>query len=324
MKILVVGGAGYIGSFVTMRLLESGHNPVVIDNLSTGNRASVSSAVAFYEGDIGDKEFVQKIFRTEAIELVMHLAAKISVPESISHPEIYYRNNVANVLVLLDEIRKSGCNKFIFSSTAAVYGNPVYLPVDEKHTLNPINPYGRSKIMLETILEDYAMAFGLRCVIFRYFNAAGGAIDGMMGESQMVKQNLIPIALDNLEHGRPTTIFGSDYSTKDGTCVRDFIHISDIAEAHIKAIKFLDDFSGLDVFNLGSEKGTSVKEVLDAISRVSNRRMDITVSGRRPGDPEILFTSNAKAKAKLGWEPVNSDIETIVHSAYQWCLNRRY
>ncbi|MDH5543886.1 MAG: UDP-glucose 4-epimerase GalE, partial [Nitrospinota bacterium] len=282
MNILVVGGAGYIGSLMTRRLKDVGHTPIVLDDLSTGNRASVHDSITFYHGDLGDENILKRIFNKEKIELVMHFAAKLSVPESLAQPDNYYRNNVAKPLVLLDVMRKHGCNLFIFSSSSATYGIPKYLPIDEKHPTDSISPYGLSKRMLELILKDYHSAFGLRSVSLRYFNAAGAAIDGSMGESQRVKQNLIQIALDNLKNGRETIVYGTDYETRDGTCIRDYIHIEDIVEAHIKAIDHINKGNGFDIFNLGTERGTTVKEILDMISKVSSSEMKIKYAGRRP------------------------------------------
>ncbi len=324
MKILVVGGAGYIGSIMTKRLMDAGHVPVVLDDLSTGNRKAVEGSIVFYEGDLGDTNLLESIFTKEEIELVMHFAAKISVPESMERPDIYYRNNVSKTLNLLDAMIKYKCNKFVFSSTAAVYGNPEYLPIDENHPTNPINPYGKSKRMLERILKDYNSAFGLKCVILRYSNAAGAAIDGSMGESRKVKQNLIPIVLDNLEHDRDTNIFGADWETDDGTCVRDYIHVEDIVVAHLKAVEYIGSGIEYEIFNLGSEKGASVREVIDMVGRVSGKKVKTVVGGRRQGDPATLIASKGDAEKELGWCPIHSELETIVRTAYEWHFNRRY
>ncbi len=324
MKILVVGGAGYIGSIITKRLMDNGHIPVVLDDLSTGNRKAVKGSIAFYEGDLGDTNLLGSLFAKEKIELVMHFAAKISVPESMERPDIYYRNNVSKTLDLLDVMMKYKCAKFIFSSTAAVYGHPEYLPIDESHPTNPINPYGKSKRTLEEILRDYSVAFSLKCVILRYFNTAGAAIDGSMGESQRVKQNLIPIVLDNLEHDRTTTIFGADWETDDGTCVRNYIHVEDIVGAHLKAVEYIGSGIEYEIFNLGSEKGASVREVIDMVGRVSGRNVKTVVGRRRQGDPAALIASKGKAEKTLGWCPIHSDLETIVSTAYKWHFNRKY
>lgn len=324
MNVLVVGGAGYIGSLMTRRLCDAGHNPVVLDDLSTGNRKAVDDSIAFYEGDLGNAPLLDSIIGKESIEFVMHFAAKIQVGESVEKPDIYYSNNLVKVIALLDAMLKNGCRKFIFSSTAAVYGEPDYLPIDEKHPLNPINPYGSSKRMVETILCDYRSAFGLESVCLRYFNAAGAALDGSVGEAQKVKQNLIPIVLDNLEHGRHTDIFGTDWDTEDGTCVRDYVHVEDIVGAHLKGIDYMNGSGGFEIFNLGSNSGKSVKEVLDMITAVSGRKVKVRESARRKGDAAKLVASNEKAKKYLEWKPVHSDLESIIRSACNWHFNRRY
>lgn len=324
MNVLVVGGAGYIGSLMTQRLNSAGHRPVVLDDLSTGDRKALNNSIAFYEGDLGDADLLDTIIGKEGIELVMHFAAKIQVGESVKKPGIYYSNNLVKVLTLLDTMLKNDCRKFIFSSTAAVYGEPDYLPIDEKHPLNPINPYGASKQMVETILCDYQSAFGLESICMRYFNAAGAALDGSVGEAQRVKQNLIPIILDNMEHERYTPVFGTDWDTTDGTCLRDYVHVEDIVDAHLKGIAYMAGNGGFEIFNLGSNNGTSVKEVMDMVATVSGREVKVKKDARRNGDTAKLVASNEKAKKLLGWKPVNSDLESIIRSAYGWHFNRRY
>lgn len=324
MKILVVGGAGYIGSIMTKRLEEAGHIPIIVDNLSTGNRKAIGASTSFYEGDIEDTPFLTSIFLKEKIDLVMHFAAKISVSESIRYPDGYYKNNVLKTLNLIDTMIKFRCFNFIFSSTAAVYGNPERLPADENHPTNPINPYGMSKMMVERILKDYSSAFNLNCIVFRYFNAAGAALDASMGESQREKQNLIPIVLSNLEHNKVTTIYGADWSTKDGSCIRDYIHVEDIVSAHLKAVEYLCSNKGYEIFNLGTEEGASVKEVIKMIEKVSGRKLITRVGERRSGDPAELIASKSKAEKLLGWHPVNSNLETIIRTAYKWHFNRKY
>lgn len=324
MNVLVVGGAGYIGSLMTRKLCDAGHNPVVFDNLSTGNRKAVGDSIAFYEGDLGDAPLLDSIIGKESIELVMHFAAKIQVGESVEKPDIYYSNNMVKVLTLLDTMLKNDCRKFIFSSTAAVYGEPDYLPINEKHPLNPINPYGASKQMVETVLCDYHRAFGLESICMRYFNAAGAALDGSVGEAQKVKQNLIPIVLDNMEHNRYTPIFGTDWDTEDGTCLRDYVHVEDIVNAHLKGIDYLAGSGGFEIFNLGSNSGKSVREVMDMLSAVSGRKVKFKEGARRSGDTAKLVASNEKAKKLLKWEPVHSDLESIARSACSWHFNRRY
>ena len=324
---LVVGGAGYIGSFTVRALAEAGYRPVVLDNLSTGKREAVPAGTPFHEGDIADRELLNAVFRSHRISAVMHFAAKIQVGESVSRPDIYYANNVAKALTLLDMMRVHGCNRFILSSTAAVYGEPRYLPIDEQHPANPINPYGRSKLMLETILRDYSAAFPpFKAVVLRYFNAAGAALDGGNGESQEVKQNLIPIVLNNLEKGIVTDVFGGDWDTPDGTPIRDYIHIADIAAGHLLALNALMAGAAkpFDIFNLGAGNGVSVKEALAVLAEVAGKPVPHRIVGRRAGDPGRLVASNGKAAAELGWKPVHSDLKTIISSAFQWHFNRKY
>lgn len=326
MRVLVVGGAGYIGSFMARRLLECGHTVVIVDNLSAGNRKSLPPNVEFHEGDIGDGLFLESVMGSGSLDAIMHFAAKIMVGESVLHPDRYYDNNIAKVLTLLDVAVKHKCHTFVFSSSAAVYGNPEYIPIDEHHPANPINPYGFSKFVIERVLMDYCKAYGLRAIALRYFNAAGAALDGSCGESQAVKQNLIPIILANLEKGGTTKIFGNDYDTPDGTCIRDYIHIEDIAGAHLMGLEYLISRpeSYWDVFNLGTGNGTSVKEVIDAVCIASGRNVETEIAPRREGDPARLVASSEKAKRFFGWSPGHSDIETIVKSAYRWHFNRLY
>lgn len=324
--ILVVGGAGYIGSFTVSALREAGYQPVVLDDLSTGRREAVLDGVPFHKGDLADQELLNTVFKSHRISAVMHFAAKISVGESVNRPDFYYTNNVAKAVTLLNAMRAHGCNRFILSSTAAVYGEPQYLPVDEKHPVAPINPYGRSKLMLETILRDYSAAFPFKAVVLRYFNAAGAALDGGHGESQDVKQNLIPIMLSNLEKGIVTDVFGGDWDTPDGTPIRDYIHIVDIAAGHLLALKALmaDTAKPFDIFNIGAGKGVSVKEALAVLAEVAGKPVPHRIVGRRAGDPSHLVASNARATELLGWKPLHSDLRTIISSAYQWHFNRKY
>jgi UDP-glucose 4-epimerase len=324
MDILVVGGAGYIGSVMARRLTDSGYRAVILDDFSTGNRKAIPEGITLYEGDLGDRTLLAEIFKKESISLVMHFAAKIQVGESVERPDLYYGNNLAKVTALLDAMNENECRMLVFSSTAAVYGNPENFPVDEDTPTNPINPYGASKLFMEQIIRDYGKAFGMRSVILRYFNAAGASLDGETGESQKVKQNLIPIVLQNTELGKTSIIFGDDWDTPDGTCIRDYIHIEDIVEAHIKGIEYLENGGTTDVFNLGSENGASVKEVIEMVRECHNGEVKATVGPRRAGDPAQLIAHSSKANNILGWSPKHSDLETIIKSAYQWHFNRRY
>lgn len=324
MNILVVGGAGYIGSVMTHRLIERGHRAIVLDNFSTGNLLAVPGTAPIYEGDMGDPVLQDRIFSAERINIVMHFAAKIAVGESMERPDFYYSNNLVKTLSLLDGMHRHGIMKFIFSSTAAVYGEPVRLPIDEQHPTLPINPYGRSKRMVETVLEDYSRAFGLRCVIFRYFNAAGASLDGSRGESQKIKQNLIPIVLENVEKRRATTIFGDEWNTPDGTCIRDYIHVEDIVSAHMLAAEKFDSLGRFEILNLGSQSGASVGEVLDCVERVGAFKVERSIGPRREGDAAKVIASSQKARRELGWNPQYSDLDTIIRSAIQWHFNRRF
>lgn len=324
--VLVAGGAGYIGSFTVRSLLKAGYQTVVLDNLSTGKREAVPQGALFHQGEISDRALLDAIFTSHPISAVMHFAAKIKVGESVYRPDLYYNNNLACVLPLLDAMRRHGCPAFILSSSAAVYGEPNYLPIDEQHPTNPINPYGWSKRMLEIVLRDHCAAFPMKALSLRYFNAAGAALDGSSGESLEVKQNLIPIAIDNLEKGIPTEIFGGDWNTPDGTPIRDYLHINDIADSHLLALQQL--LSGkaerFDIFNLGAGFGTSVLEILAALARASGKKVPHRIVGRRAGDAGHLVASHKKATEVLGWTPIHSDIDTIVSSAYRWHINRKY
>ncbi len=324
--IFVVGGAGYIGSFTVRCLMEAGYQPVVLDNLSTGKREAVPDGVPFHEGDIADRSLLDTIFRQYRIDAVMHFAAKIKVGESVERPDLYYGNNLQKAIALLDAMRAHGCDRFILSSTAAVYGEPQYLPVDENHPANPINPYGRSKLMLETVLRDYSAAFPFKAIVLRYFNAAGADPEGNGGESQEVKQNFIPIMLHNLEKGIITDVFGGDWETPDGTPIRDYVHIVDIAAGHSLALKAImaDTAKSFDIFNLGAGVGSSVKEALDVLAAVAGKPVPYRIVGRRAGDPGKLVASNVKAAQELGWKPKYSNLKTIISTAYQWHFNRKY
>lgn len=324
MKVLVAGGAGYIGSVMVSRLLREGHAPVIIDDLSTGHGKSIPDNVPLYKGSVGDALLLDTVFKDHNIDLVMHFAAKISVDESVRHPALYYGNNLANTLSLLDAMVKHGAKNIIFSSTAAVYGEPEYLPVDEKHPLNPMSPYGSSKRMVEAVMQDYHKAYGLSCVVLRYFNAAGASLDGTRGECQKVKQNLIPILLDNLQNNRISAVYGKDWGTPDGTCIRDYVHVEDIVSAHIFAGAFIQGGACFEIVNLGSENGASVKEVIETLSSVSGREVKFQYRERRPGDVARVVATSEKAKRLLGWKPQHSSLETIVQSAYLWHFNRRY
>ena len=318
MAILVCGGAGYIGSHVNKMLNRMGYDTVVFDNLVYGHREAVKWG-KFVRGDLKNPEEIEAVFDACPIEAVMHFAAYAYVGESVTDPEKYYFNNVACTLNLLRAMRGHGCNKIIFSSTCATYGEPERVPITEDMPQNPINPYGASKLMVERILSDYGTAYGLRSVALRYFNAAGADPEGEIGEDHDPETHLIPLVLDAASGKRPDIkVFGTDYPTRDGSCIRDYIHVEDLAKAHILALQYLQNGGASERFNLGNERGTSVLEVIEAVKKVTGRDFKVTLSDRRPGDPATLVGSSDKVKAMLGWEPQYADIETIVEHAWKW------
>ncbi len=318
MAVLVCGGAGYIGSHVNKMLNRMGYDTVVFDNLVYGHREAVKWG-EFVRGDLKDPEEIEAVFDTYPIEAVMHFAAYAYVGESVTDPEKYYFNNVACTLNLLRAMRGHGCDKIIFSSTCATYGEPARVPITEDMPQNPINPYGASKLMVERILSDYGTAYGLRSVALRYFNAAGADPECEIGEDHDPETHLIPLVLDAASGKRPDIkVFGTDYPTRDGSCIRDYIHVEDLAKAHILALKYLQSGGSSECFNLGNERGTSVLEVIEAVKKVTGKDFRVTLSDRRPGDPATLVGSSDKVKAVLGWEPKYAEIETIVEHAWKW------
>ncbi|MFD0930238.1 UDP-glucose 4-epimerase GalE [Methylophilus glucosoxydans] len=320
MRVLVVGGAGYIGSHMVKMLLDSGHDVITLDNLSSGHRDAVLGGV-FVEGDLADINCLDKVFTEHHPEAVMHFASFIQVGESVRKPDIYYRNNVTNTLNLLDTMLKFDVKKFIFSSTAAVFGEPDYVPIDEAHPNRPLNPYGRSKLMIEHVLADYAKAFDFRSVCLRYFNAAGADPEGQLGERHDPETHLIPLILQAASGRRENIqVFGRDYDTPDGTCIRDYIHIVDLCAAHLAALDYLESGGESDRFNLGNGSGFSVQEVLDAVQKVSGRSVKVIDGPRREGDPARLVADAKRARSILNWKPIFTDLETIVQHAWQWEL----
>ena len=318
MAVLVCGGAGYIGSHVNKMLNRMGYDTVVFDNLVYGHREAVKWG-EFVRGDLKDPEEIEAVFDTYPIEAVMHFAAYAYVGESVTDPEKYYFNNVACTLNLLRTMRGHGCDKIIFSSTCSTYGEPARVPIMEDMPQDPINPYGASKLMVERILSDYGTAYGLRSVALRYFNAAGADPECEIGEDHDPETHLIPLVLDAASGRRPDIkVFGTDYPTRDGSCIRDYIHVEDLAKAHILALKYLQSGGSSERFNLGNERGTSVLEVIEAVKKVTGKDFRVTLSDRRPGDPATLVGSSDKVKAVLGWEPKYAEIETIVEHAWKW------
>ena len=324
-KILVVGGAGYIGSHTVRMLAEQGHAVVVLDNLVYGHReAIVDETVVFIEGDLGDAALLDKTFTEHAIDTVVHFAAFAYVGESVTDPAKYYLNNLAGPLVLLEAMRRHGCANFIFSSTCATYGNPQYLPIDEAHPQNPINPYGRSKLMLEQVLRDYDQAYGIKNVCLRYFNACGASEDGIIGEDHDPETHLIPLVLEAAVGMRESiTVFGDDYDTPDGTCIRDYIHILDLARAHVLALDYLRSGRPSMACNLGTGIGQSVREVIAVAERVTGKTVPVVQGERREGDPPRLVAAPQKAKEILGWEAAYTDLEGIIQTAWNWMQGPR-
>ncbi len=318
MKVLVVGGAGYIGSHMVKMLGKTGHHVVTLDNLSTGYRDAVKYG-DFVEGDISNSEFLDSVFSSNEFDGVMHFASFIEVGESVRDPAKYFRNNFANTLNLLDAMVRHKVKCFIFSSTAAIFGEPEYTPIDENHPENPINPYGKSKLMVEQALDDYEKAYGLQSVCLRYFNAAGADPEGELGERHNPETHLIPLILQAASGRRDKiSIFGQDYSTPDGSCVRDYVHIVDLCSAHLLALGQLIKGSGSRRFNLGNGNGYSVIEVIEAVKKVTGKDFDVVSELRRPGDPAVLVADSSLARSELGWEPVNDDLDVIVQHAWNW------
>ena len=318
MRILVVGGAGYIGSHMVKHLGDAGHDVFVFDNLSTGFADAILRG-QFIKGDLADQKLVRTILREHAIEAVFHFASSIQVGESTIDPAQYYRNNVINTINLLDAMRSAQVNRLIFSSTAAVYGEPHTIPIPETHRRSPINPYGRTKAMVEDILSDYHKAYGLQSFSLRYFNAAGADPNGEIGERHDPETHLIPLILQ-VASGRRASIavFGRDYQTPDGTCIRDYIHVNDLAAAHESALHYLVEHGGCHACNLGTGQGYSVQQVIDAVKRVTGCSIKIDDRPRRDGDPAALIADPSQAHAKLAWTPKLSDLDTIIDHAWQW------
>lgn len=318
MRILVVGGAGYIGSHMVKMLLNRGYDVSTLDNLSSGHRDAVLGG-DFVEGDLADLGCLHQVFQKYQPEAVMHFASFIQVGESVRKPNIYYCNNVTNTLNLLDTMLKFNVKKFIFSSTAAVFGEPDYVPIDEAHPNRPLNPYGRSKWIIEQILGDYDRAFGFRSVCLRYFNAAGADPDGQLGERHEPETHLIPLILQAATGERENIqVFGRDYDTSDGTCIRDYIHIVDLCSAHLAALEYLNEGGASDCFNLGNGSGFTVQEVIDAVQQVSGKAINVINGPRREGDPAKLVADSKRAKNVLKWEPEYVSLKTIVEHAWQW------
>lgn len=323
-KILVCGGAGYIGSHINKQLNKEGYETIVFDNLVYGHMEAVKWG-ELVVGDLSNLSDIDAIFDRYEIDAVFHFAAYAYVGESVDNPEKYYYNNVVNTLNLLNVMKKHDCNKIIFSSTCATYGVPDRLPITEDMPQNPINPYGATKLMVERIFKDYHKAYGLEFVVLRYFNAAGADPDGEIGESHNPETHIIPLVLDAASGLKPDVkVFGDDYDTPDGSCVRDYIHVTDLATAHLLALHHLEQGGESDFFNLGNERGTSVFEVVESVRRVTGNKFLTSIAQRRPGDPAKLVGSSKKVQEVLGWIPQFSDIDTIISHAWKWHENKEY
>ncbi|MDJ0735355.1 MAG: UDP-glucose 4-epimerase GalE [Nostocaceae cyanobacterium] len=323
--ILVTGGAGYIGSHTVLALKRAGYDVVILDNLVYGHRDLVEKVLQaeIVVGDISDRPLLDRLFQTKDIAAVMHFSAYAYVGESVIEPAKYYRNNVLGTLCLLEAMQAAGVKKFVFSSTCATYGVPDVMPIMEDHPQDPINPYGASKLMVERILADFDVAYGLKSVCFRYFNAAGADPDGLLGEDHSPETHLIPLVLlTALGKRESISIFGTNYPTPDGTCIRDYIHVTDLADAHILGLEYLFSAGNSEVFNLGNGSGFSVREVIEAAKLVTGKNIKVVKCDRRPGDPPILIGSAQKARKILDWKPQYPHIKDIVAHAWQWHQKR--
>ncbi len=316
MKILVTGGGGYIGSFMVKALIERNDTVFVIDNFERGYKKAVDPKADILEGDLLDKNFVSKVFQDISFDAVIHFAGLISVAESMREPGMYFESNIMGALNILDFIKEKN-SKFIFSSTAAVYGNPISLPIPEDHPKNPTSPYGVSKLMVEDILKWYNQIYGLSSTALRYFNASGAALDGSMGEQHKSESHIIPLAIKALLENKEFHIYGTDYNTPDGTCVRDYIHVLDLIDAHLLALDQMKEGKH-NAYNVGTGIGYSNKEVINMVEKVTGKKLFVIDDKRRGGDPDSLIADPQKIKKELGFNPNRSDLETIVSSAWKW------
>ncbi len=320
--ILVTGGAGYIGSHNVKFLCEKGYDVVVVDDLSGGFPDAVPEG-CLVKGNIGDSRLLDEMFGEYNFAAVMNFASFIEVGASVKYPSSYYQNNVGNTLVLLDAMVRHGVKHFVFSSTAAIFGNPDYSPIDENHPKAPINPYGRSKWVVEQLLADYEQAYGLKSVCLRYFNAAGADPDGELGERHEPETHLIPLVLQAASGRRDRiTVFGNDYETDDGTCVRDYIHVVDLAQAHWLALEYLERKNQSTAFNLGNGNGYSIRQVIETVREVTGRKFCVEEGPRRAGDPAVLVADSQQARSELGWKPEYSDLTDIIRHAWNWEMKK--
>jgi UDP-glucose 4-epimerase len=319
MTILVTGGAGYIGSQMVKMLRSRGERVVVLDDLSTGHRESVPADVELLEADIADTARVAAVLSQHAVKAVIHFAASSLVGESMADPLKYYANNLGGTVGLVRAMRQAAVDRLVFSSTAAVYGEPVRVPIDEDHPKQPVNPYGASKLAVDRMLDELHAAHGMKSVSLRYFNAGGADPDGTLGERRQTETHLVPLVLQAASGRRPhIAVYGNDYSTRDGTCVRDYVHIVDLCDAHVRALDWIDGGGGREAINLGSERGTTVLEVIEAARRVTGHDIPVKQAPRRAGDPAVLIASCERARRVLGWTAQRSDIASIVGDAWRW------
>jgi UDP-glucose 4-epimerase len=318
MKILITGGAGYIGSFMTKVALNKGFDVVVVDSLEKGNKSAIDPRVKLIVGDLKDKNFVGNIFLEHEFDAVVHFAGYISMGESVTNPYIYFDNNINASLNIIENMVKNNQNNFIFSSTAGVYGNPITIPIPEDHPKNPTNPYGESKLMVERILSWYQKTHGLNFTCLRYFNASGASLDATMGENHNPETHIIPNAIKSILENKEFSLYGNDYQTKDGTCVRDYIHVLDLVDAHILAIDKLQKEKNGFLYNVGTGNGYSNKEITEMIGKVCGTPVKVKLENRRPGDADSLIADPKKIKEELGFNPKYSDLENIVRTAWEW------
>lgn len=317
-KVLVVGGAGYIGSHMVKRLRQAGEEVIVLDNISTGHRDAIGDT-PLIEGAAGDRKVLRELFGAFQIDVVMHFASFIEVSESVRSPAKYYRNNLASTLELLHAMTAVGVNRFVFSSSAAVYGDVAPEPITEEHRCDPVNPYGRTKWMVEQVLHDYGVAYGLKAMSLRYFNASGADPDGELGERHDPETHLIPLVLQAASGRREDIhVYGRDYPTPDGTCVRDYVHVTDLCEAHLLAMRNLLEGGESRTYNLGNGNGFSVSEVIAAARRVTEADITVVDDERRPGDPPVLVADSSKIRRELGWKPKYAELDTIISHAWAW------
>lgn len=322
--ILVTGGAGYIGSHTVKKLVENGNDVLIVDNLSRGFKEAIHPKAKFENADLLDIESLKRVFSKNKIESVIHFAAFAYVGESVENPDLYYNNNVVGSFNLINIVKDFGIKKFVFSSTCSIYGNPEIIPISENESAKPINPYAKTKFMIENILEDFDTSYGLKFVALRYFNAAGCSEDGDIGESHNPEPHLIPLVLKNIlnEIGE-LKVFGDDYDTPDGTCIRDYIHVYDLADAHIKALEYLEKGNSSNVINLGTGDGNSVLDIIKVSEKITGKKVIYKICPRRAGDPAVLVADNKKAREILGWIP-EYDLAKIIETAWEWQKNRKF